>query len=42
VLARAKEAAATKVVETPLFGGVLLDAIRAALDMPLNLTCHLD
>ena len=36
VVASAEQAGVSQVVETPLLGGVLLDAIRAALDAPLN------
>jgi hypothetical protein len=36
VVANAEQAGVTKVVETPLIGGVLLEAIRAALDTPLG------
>jgi FixJ family two-component response regulator len=42
VVATAEQAGVSQVVETPLLGGVLLDAIRAALDAPLNPTRHLN
>lgn len=35
VLARAKEAGVTEVIETPLFGEVLFDAIKTALERSL-------
>ena len=35
VVASAEQAGVSQVVETPLLGGILLDAIRAALDTPL-------